>query len=138
MSPPNHYGDVMTSALSQSSSTSPVTQPGLSSLTHLWVWGDFERFHSDIAFLLVLPKEGIAGERVYELAVVWVHPCKARVPILDEVMRKLALLTSSGFNWPRTFVHFNWDAYHIPLSRDGHLSAMTDGMPSNIPCGQIC
>ena len=63
-----------------------VTQPGLSSLTRLWVWGDFERFCSDMAFLLILPKEGVAGERVYGLAVVWVHPCQARVPTLDEVV----------------------------------------------------
>ena len=47
-----------------------VTQPGLSSLTHLLVWGDPKRFCSDMAFLLILPEEGIAGERVYGLAMV--------------------------------------------------------------------
>ena len=54
--------------------TAQVTQPELSSLTCLLAWGDPERFHSDMAFLLILPKDSIAGERVYGLAMVWVHP----------------------------------------------------------------
>ena len=114
-----------------------VTQPGLSSLTHLHAWGDIERFCSDMAFLLILPEEGVAGERVYGLAMVWVHPCQARVPTLDEVARKLALLVSSGSYWPYTFMCFNGDAHHVHLLKEGHLSAMTDRMPSNILCGQI-
>ena len=47
-----------------------VTQSDLTSLTHLKALGDDEQFHSDVTFLLVLPKEGIAGERVYGLAMV--------------------------------------------------------------------
>ena len=47
-----------------------VTQPGLSSLTHLLAWGDPKRFCSDVAFLLILPEEGVAGERVYGLTMV--------------------------------------------------------------------
>ena len=52
----------------------PMTQSELTSLTCLKVWGDDKRFCSDVAFLLVLPKEGVAEERVYGLAMVWVHP----------------------------------------------------------------
>ena len=33
---------------------------------------------------------------------------------------------------------FNGDACHIPLPKEGHLSAMTEGMSSNIPCRRIC
>ena len=58
-----------------------VTQQRLSSLTHLWVLGDFKRFHSNMVFLLILPKEDVAGERVYGLTVVWIYPCQARVPL---------------------------------------------------------
>ena len=36
--------------------------------------GDSKRFYSDVTFLLVLPQEGVVGERVYGLAIVWVHP----------------------------------------------------------------
>ena len=41
-----------------------VTQSELISLTHLKVWGDAKRFHSNVAFLLV------AEERVYGLTMV--------------------------------------------------------------------
>ena len=86
---------------------------------------------------MVLYEGSVVGERVYWLAVVWVQPYQARVPTLDEAARKLALLTSSGSNWPYAFMHFNGDASHMPLPKEGHLSAMTDGMSSNILCGQI-
>ena len=33
---------------------------------------------------------------------------------------------------------FNRDTHHVPLPKEGHLSAMTDGTPSNIPCSRIC
>ena len=114
-----------------------MTQPKLSSLTCLLVWGDPKRFHSDVAFLLILPKEGIAKERVYGLTMVWVHPYQARVSIIGYTARKLILLTSSRPNWPYTFVWFNGDACHMPLPKEGHLSALTEGMPSNIPWRRI-
>ena len=87
-----------------------------------------------MAFLLILPKEGVTGERVYGFAMVWVHPCQARVPTLDEAARRLTLLASSGSNWPYAFMHFNGDTCDVPLPKEGHLSAMTKGMPSNILC----
>ena len=111
-----------------------VTQPGLSFLTHLLVWGDPERFCSDVAFLLILPKEGIAGERVYGLTMVWVHPYQARVSIIDDAVRKLTLLASSRSDWPYMFVQFNGDTCHMPLPKEGHLSTMMEGTPSNILC----
>ena len=114
-----------------------VTQPELSSLAHLLVWADPKRFHSDVAFLLILPQEGIAKERVYGFGVVWVHPCLARVSTIDDTARKLILLSSPRPNWPYTFVWFNGDACHVPLPKEGHLSAMTEGTPSNIPCRRI-
>ena len=33
---------------------------------------------------------------------------------------------------------FNGDAQYVPLPKEGYLSAMMEGMPSNIPCGRIC
>ena len=39
-----------------------VTQLELTSLTHLKVWGNAKRFCSNVAFLLVLPKEGAVGK----------------------------------------------------------------------------
>ena len=59
-----------------------------------------------------------------------VHPYQACIPTLDEVARKLTLLTTSHENWAYTFVRFNEDAQHVPLPKEGHLSAMIEGMPS--------
>ena len=114
-----------------------VTQPELSSLTHLLVRGDPKRFHSDVAFLLILPKDGIAKEMVYGLAMVWVHPYQARVSTIDDAVRKLILLASSAPNWPYTFVQFNGDTHHVPFLKEGHLRTMMEGMLSNIPCRRI-
>ena len=56
----NPFGD--TTHLSTSVHIAHMTQPGLASFTHLKAWGDPKKFHSDVAFLLVLPKEGAVGE----------------------------------------------------------------------------
>ena len=114
-----------------------VIQMELSSLTCSSAWGDPERFCSDMAFLLILPKEGITGERLYGLAMVWVHPYQARVPTIEDMAKKLILLASAGPNWPYAFVQFNGDAHHVPLSKEGHLSTKMEGTPSNIPCQRI-
>ena len=34
-------------------------------------------------------------------------------------------------------MQFNGDAHHVPAPKEGHLSAMTEGMPSNILCRSI-
>ena len=39
-----------------------MTQSELASLTHLKAWGEPKKFCSNVAFLLVLPKEGVVGE----------------------------------------------------------------------------
>ena len=115
-----------------------VTQMELSSLTDLLAWVDPKRFYSDMAFLLILLKEGITGERVYGLAMVWVHLYQARVSTIEDMAKKLILLASAGPNWPYTFVQFNGNTHHMPLPKEGHLSAMMEGMPSNILCRRIC
>ena len=62
--------------------------------------GDVEKFHSDIAFLLVSTKEEAIGDRTYGLSTVWVNPYQARVSTVEEVVRELTALVSSGPNWP--------------------------------------
>ena len=81
-----------------------VTQSKLTSLNHLKVWGDAKKFHSDVAFLLVLPEEGVAKERTYRLARVWVHPYQARISTIDGTAEQLAHLASTGSNWPYALV----------------------------------
>ena len=73
-----------------------VTQSELTSLTHLNAWGDAKKFCSNVTFLLVLPKEGVVGERMYGLAMVWVHPYQARVSTIDGAAKQLTQLASTG------------------------------------------
>ena len=72
----------------------------LVSLTHWKVWGNADKFHSDIAFLLVLSKEDAAEERTYGLAMVWIHPYQVRVSTIEEAIKHLDQLTPSRPNWP--------------------------------------
>ena len=115
-----------------------MTQLELASLTHLKAWGDPKKFCSNVAFLLVLPKEGAVGERVYGLAMVWVYPYHPRVSTIDDAAKQLAQLASTGPNWPYELVQLNGDACHMPLPTEGHLSVMMEGNTSNVPCGKIC
>ena len=53
-----------------------ITQSELSSLTSLKAWGDPEKFRSGIPLCLILTTGCAAGDRVYGLSMIWVHPIK--------------------------------------------------------------
>ena len=89
-----------------------MTQSELTSLTVSGAWGNAKKFCSDLAYLLALPEKATKEEMVFKLQV---HPYQAHIPTLDEVVRKLALLTASHGNLAYAFVRFNEDAQHIPL-----------------------
>ena len=112
-----------------------MTQLELASLTCLKAWDDPKKFHSNVAFLLVLPEEGAAGERVYGLAMVWVYPYQARVSMTDDAAKQLTQLASTGPNWPYALVQLIGDAHNVPLPTEGHISVMTEGNTSNVPYG---
>ena len=124
--------------LLQQFNVAQVTQLELTSLTHLKAWGDAEKFCSDVTFLLVLPEEGVAGERTYGLAIMWVHPYHARISTIDGTAKQLTQLASTGPNWPYALVWLNGDTCHMPLPTKGHLSVMAEGRTSSIPYGMIC
>ena len=91
-----------------------------------------------MVFLLIAPEKTIEGEMAFGLAMVWAHPYQAGLSSLDEAVKKLALLINLGDNWAYTFVQLNRDAQHVPLSKEGDLSAMINGMPSRSMCGCLC
>ena len=99
--------------------------------------GNAKKFCSDLAFLLVLPEKTTEEEMIFRLAMVWVYPYQACIPTLDEAARKLTLPTTSHENWAYTFVKFNKDAQHVSLPKEGHLNAMTEGMPSRNMCQHL-
>ena len=74
----------------------------------------------------------------FGLAMVWAHLYQAHLPSLDEAATKLTLLIRLGNKWAYTFVLLSEDTPHVPLSKEGHLSAMIDGTPSRNPCEHLC
>ena len=61
----------------------------LSSLNSLKALGERQNVHHNIAFLLVLAGKEPTGDRKYGLSTIWVNPCQARVPSMEEVVGKL-------------------------------------------------
>ena len=51
-----------------------------------------------------LPKREVTGDRTYGLSTVWVNPHQARVSTVEEAVRKLTTLVSSGPYWPYALV----------------------------------
>ena len=114
-----------------------MTQSEVSSLTSLKAWGNLEKFRSDVAFLLILTKGCTVGDREYGLSTMWVHPYQARVSTMEEAVKQLTPLISTGSDWPYTLVWLNGDAHHVPLPMEGHLSIMVEGGTSSVTCGRI-
>ena len=77
------------------------------------------------------------GDRVYGLSMMWVHPYQARVSTMEEGVKQLTPLISTGPDWPYALVQFNGDAHHVPLPTKGHLSIMVEGGTSSVACGRI-
>ena len=113
---------------------SSITQSELSSLTSLKAWGDPEKFQSGIAFLIVLTEEGAAGDGVYDLSMMWVNPYQAGVSTMEEVVRQLTALISTGPDWPYALVQLNTDAFHVPFLKEGHLNILVEGGTSSATC----
>ena len=59
----------------------PLTPAELSSLTSLKAWGEKQRIHHDITFLLVLAEEEATGDRKYGLSIIWVKPLSGQGPL---------------------------------------------------------
>ena len=117
--------------------TASITQSELSFLTSLKAWGDPEKFKSNITFLLILTGECAVGHKVFDLSTMWVHPYQARAPTMEEAVKQLTLLLSTGSDWPYALVQLTRDACHMPLPREGHLSILVEGGTSSATCGRI-
>ena len=99
-----------------------------------WHWKVLQQ----LGILLILPEKAIMGEMVFGLAVVWVHSYQACISTMDEAVKKLELLTTSGENWAYTLVQFNEYTQHVLLPKESHLSTMIKGVPSKIVCRHLC
>ena len=96
-----------------------------------------------VAFLLIAPSITMGYEKVFSLVVVWVHLHQVCYHSLEEVACKLALLVDESVDWAYAFVQLKEALSHVPLSSEGHISAMMDGAPRAdawgwFHCLQIC
>ena len=114
-----------------------LTPAELSSLTNLKAWGEKQRIHHDITFLLVLAEEEATGDRKYGLLTTWVNPCQTRVHSMEEVVRNLTTWVSSGPNCPYALVPLHKDTHHAPLPKEGHLGILPQRGAEMTACRRI-
>ena len=108
----------------------------LFSISGLKVWGDAQKPHCNIAYLLVWV-ENTKKDRCYGISLVWVHPNQVRVATMEEAVKKLTTCTSSGTNWPYALVQLCKDPHHAPLPKNKHLGILPQGKAQETFCGQI-
>ena len=90
-----------------------------------------------MAFLLIVPIITIGYKRLFGLVAVWAHPHQVCYHTLEVEAHKCVLLVDESIDWAYGFVWLNEALSHAPLLREGHVSAMTDGMPTTDACGQL-
>ena len=92
-----------------------ITYLELSSLTSLKAWRDAEKFHSDIAYLLVLTEKGAPKDRIYGLSTILVNHYQARVPTMEKVVKQLTTLVPMGPNLKTCLGRSETSIKHIVL-----------------------
>ena len=107
----------------------------LFSISHLKVWGNTQKPHSGMAYLLVWLGDVLDTEG-YGMALVWISPHQAQAPMMEEALGILSTWTSNGPDWPYVFIHLYENANHASLPKDKHLGYMPQGKVES-PCGQI-
>ena len=56
---------------------------------------------------------------------------------MEEAVRQLTALVSTGPDWPYALAWHNGDACHTPLPREGHLSILVEGGTSSATYGRL-
>ena len=100
-------------------------------------WGDAEKPHQDMAFLLIVPSLAVRCKQVFRLAIMWMHPHQVHLPTLVDVMKKLLLLLDEGAHWPYAYIRMNDAMAHMLLSSVWHIGTMTGDLPSQNACGHL-
>ena len=108
----------------------------LSSLNGLRAWGERQKSHHDITFLLVLAGEEAMGDRKYGLSTIWVSPSQARVPSMEEAVGKLTTWASCGPDWPYALVQLHEGNCHVPLPKGGTWAYYLKEGQKRLPVGK--
>ena len=108
---------------------------GLHSIGCLKVWGDAQKLHLGMAYLLVwVDDTSEAGN--YGMAIVWIDSSQARMVEMEEALEMLSSLTPEGSNWPYVLIQLYEGANHSPLPKDGHVCVLPQ-VEVESPSGQI-
>ena len=107
----------------------------LLSISCLKVWGDTQKPHGSMAYLLIRVEDSSEGGG-YGLALVWIGPHQAQASMMEEALGILSTCTSNGLDWPYVFIQLYEGANHVPLPEDKHLGILSQGNAES-PCGQI-
>ena len=107
----------------------------LLSISHLKVWGDTQKPHDGLAYLLVRVEDASEVEG-YSIAIVWIIPHQAQASMMEEALGIVSTCISSGPNWPYILTQLYEGTNHAPLPKDKHLSILPQGKVES-PCGQI-
>ena len=107
----------------------------LLSISCLKVWGDTQKPHDDMAYLLVRV-EDTSEARGYGIALVWISPHQAHASMVEEALGILSTCISSGLDWPYVFTQLYEGANHAPFPKDKHLTVLPQGKVESL-CGQI-
>ena len=101
-----------------------ITWLHLSAISQAKAWEDSRKPKLGMAYLLIVPLQAVEEERKFRLVAMWVHPCQTLLSLLEEAVKKLALLINTGDNSPYTFMPLCEDSQHVPLSNARHISIM--------------
>ena len=107
----------------------------LHSISCLKVWGDVQKLHQGMAYLLVWIND-TSEARTYGVALVWISPLQARVSSMVKALEILSSLTSEGSDWPYIILQLYGGTNHMPLPRDKHICVLPQGKAES-PSGQI-
>ena len=107
----------------------------LHSISHLKVWGDVQKPHHSMAYLLVRVDD-TSEARTYAMAFVWISPPQARVSSMVEALEIVSSLTSKGSDWPYILIRLYEGANHMPLPKDKHICVKPQEKVGS-PSGQI-
>ena len=107
----------------------------LHSIGCLKAWGDAQKLHLGMAYLLVwVDDTSEAGN--YGMAIVWIDSCQARMVWMWEALEMLSFLIPKGSDWPYVLIQLYKGANHTPLPKDRHVCVLPQGEAGS-PSGQI-
>ena len=86
---------------------------------------------------MIAPSTNVGGDQLFGPVVVWVHPHQGHLTTLVEAAQKLMPLVDDSPECPYTFIHMSNTMLHVPLSDNGHIGAMMDGVHTVNACGWL-